>query len=78
MQFRENELLQAAKQSLTDLREYISDIGGCDHSVGICCCALIDNTERLAVALHGYADIADFDAPTLEYMQAVIASRERD
>lgn len=29
------------------LRDYIKEIGGCDHRVGICCCADIIIIEKL-------------------------------
>lgn len=34
-------------RALTELRGEVKDIGGCDHSVGICCCVVIRLCEDI-------------------------------
>ena len=38
-------LLANLKVATQDLKKYLEDIGGCDHSVGICCCDISRNLE---------------------------------
>lgn len=42
-----DDLLEACKKALVQYGEDIKDIGPCDHSVGICICGLIRDTEEL-------------------------------
>ncbi len=44
-------LLGTAKAALVDLKENLEAIGGCDHSVGICCCEIVRNLEDLQDAI---------------------------
>lgn len=46
-----DQLLKAAKEVLPIMRGYIKDIGGCDHQVGICCCADIRACDALELAV---------------------------
>lgn len=39
---------ELARNVLRDLKQNIEDIGGCDHSVGICCCDQIRTVEEFA------------------------------
>jgi hypothetical protein len=44
--------LRAALQETTEeCEQLLKDIGGCDHSVGICCCELIAKIGRARAAL---------------------------
>lgn len=52
------ELRNAAGDVLRAFRKTIEDLGGCDHSVGICCCEDIRKAERLTAALY-----AGYNAP---------------
>jgi len=50
------------KESTKELIQLVDDIGGCDHSVGICCCGLNDLIERNIKAIQvstgkSYGDI---------------------
>ena|SRR5690242_12179092 len=45
------ELLAALKAVTDDAEQAIKDIGGCDHSVGICCCDIIGNVEHARTAI---------------------------
>ena len=50
MKRRESELLTVAEQMLDELKQYYEELGGCDHSAGICCCSvarLIDHAEEV-------------------------------
>jgi DNA repair exonuclease SbcCD ATPase subunit len=46
-----NMLLTACKPLLEDCKEYLSEIGDCDHQAGICCCQLILNIENADLAI---------------------------
>ena len=39
------ELIEVVESLLTVAKQTLKDIGGCDHSVGICCCDLIRKIE---------------------------------
>ncbi len=45
------DLLAALKLLLEDCKASIKDIGGCDHSVGICACELVRNCEQAEAAI---------------------------
>lgn len=45
------EVVAAAVPVLAELREFIKDSGGCDHSVGICMCEVIRKADELDAAL---------------------------
>lgn len=45
----------AAVPALEILRQDIRDIGGCEHDVGHCICALVRQTEELSEALANVA-----------------------
>lgn len=42
---RERELVELLKAHLAHTTQSIKDIGGCDHSVGICCCDMIADCD---------------------------------
>lgn len=45
------ELLKALQAIIPHIEEYIKDIGGCDHAVGICCCHLIRDAEQASAVI---------------------------
>jgi hypothetical protein len=51
---------------LTVAREYLEEIGGCDHSVNICSCGLAREIEQGANALHELTDGKFGNAPLPE------------
>jgi len=54
---RDNTLIEVEKevaQTIFDsLQIQLEEVGGCDHSVGICACEWLDEMEELARALRG-------------------------
>lgn len=46
-----NQLLSAAQEALPIMKGFIEETGGCDHSVGICCCHAISACDALAEAI---------------------------
>lgn len=44
-------LYAAALAALPTILTYIEEVGGCDHSVGICCCDMVAECEQLEAAL---------------------------
>ena len=48
----ENERMRNSLTTLfTHCKQYLEEAGGCDHSVGICCCGMIDDIEEAAEIL---------------------------
>ena len=45
------ELVRALETVIPDCAQNIADIGGCDHSVNICCCDLIEHLEQARATL---------------------------
>lgn len=41
------ELRQLLRECRKELKQVVKDMGGCDHSVGVCCCDLIYLIERV-------------------------------
>ncbi len=50
------ELISASADALALIREYLENLGGCDHSVNICMCRDIRVAERLSEILHVVAE----------------------
>lgn len=48
---RERELVELLKAHLAHTTQSIKDIGGCDHSVGICCCDMIRDCDAASALL---------------------------
>jgi hypothetical protein len=46
---------EALEKDLPELQQYMEDVGGCDHSVGICCCPLEDAIRVTKESLSGTA-----------------------
>lgn len=44
-------LYEALKGILPELKEYVQEVGDCDHSVGICFCGLFNKIDNLEQAL---------------------------
>jgi hypothetical protein len=68
-QARIEQLETAAKPSLELLKEYFKEIGGCDHSVGLCMCEDIRVADRLQEALETPSDLSalrEHEAKVLE------------
>ena len=45
------DLYEALKDILPELKEYVQEVGDCDHSVGICFCRLFNKVDNLEQAL---------------------------
>ena len=41
-----NEAREIIAELLEEARQYVDEVGGCDHPVGICCCDVIRKIER--------------------------------
>jgi len=41
------------REAINELTETLSDIGGCDHPVNICCCSLVRLIEQLDEVANG-------------------------
>lgn len=46
-----DEVLALLERSLAVIQHDIDEIGGCDHSVGICCCELIHLADDIRAAM---------------------------
>ena len=44
-------LIRSADEVIPILRDYIDEVGPCDHSVGICMCGIVSATEMLSEAV---------------------------
>ena len=52
----ERKLLEALKQAADWMEEELKNIGGCDHSVGICCCgdySMLESFRELIAKAEG-------------------------
>ena len=45
------DLYETLKAVLPELKQYVEDVGDCDHSVGICICGLFNKLDNIEKAL---------------------------